>query len=181
MPQRTTAIRKQYGSAQHFLQTFNPDLQFEVSQHLERAYLGTAPALGAVKECYGEQTAIVFVCTQLESINLFAGAKEKLTVEQQVLLAKLFITEYPYLRVTEFQLFVYRLKCGRYGNFYGVVDAMFITSVFILFLGERRTELLHFEAERKRREQQEASSQQEACITYQEYLDLKQTMKNIQK
>ncbi|MDR1623954.1 MAG: hypothetical protein LBS04_03170 [Tannerellaceae bacterium] len=51
-------------------------------------------------------------------------------MDRQRELAGLIRTEYPFLKASEVLLFFHRLKCGRYGRFYGVVDALFITSAF---------------------------------------------------
>ena len=172
--QEMTAMRERYGNAEQFLNLFTTDLQLTAATHPERAYFGTAPSLAAVTAGYGRLTSVVWICTQVENINTFSGVKEKMSVERQKELAGLFIAEYPYLKVSELLLFFHRLKCGRYGRFYGMVDALFITSAILLFLEERRTESNRFKAARKKMEektQQPASTGQ--CITYEEYLELK--------
>ena len=140
---------------------------------MERAYLGEAPPVSAVRACYGEQTVIVWFCVQLEHINAFAGARDKMPVDCQQELARLLLAEYGYLKVTEFMLFFHRLKCGRYGCFYGVVDAMFITAALLLFAAERRSELSHYEMLHRERAREEAARRQPGCVTYEEYLEWK--------
>lgn len=135
-----------YGSAEQFLATFNPALQLMAARYVERAYRGTAPQLATVCTGYGEPVAIVWLCIQLENVNLFAGVKEKMPVERQKELAGVILTEYAYLKVTELLLFFHRLKCGRYGRFYGSVDALFIASALLLFIDERRKELVRYPA-----------------------------------
>lgn len=168
-----TEIRNRYGDAAGFLSKFNPALIPYVAAHVERAYLGVAPAVSVLRSCYGDQTAVVWFCVQLEHINTFAGARDKMPMECQRELARLLITEYGYLKVTEFMLFFHRLKCGRYGCFYGVVDAMFITSALLQFLAERRSELSRYEMRQRERAREEAAREQPACVTYEEYLEWK--------
>lgn len=161
-----------YGDAEKFLNTFNPDMQVMAARYAERAYFGTAPSLEAVCLGYGEQTVVVWCCIQLENINLFAGVKEKMPVSRQCELSRLLLAEYPNLKVTELLLFFHRLKCGRYGRFYGMVDALFITSALVQFMDERRTETGRYKAARKEEEKPVEHASQ--GISYQEYLLLKE-------
>lgn len=172
-------MRQLYGTAEQFLATFNPALQLAAARHAERAYRGTAPQLATVCLGYGEPVAVVWLCIQIENVNLFAGVKEKMSVERQKELAGLILTEYAYLKTSELLLFFHRLKCGRYGRFYGAVDALFIASALLLFLDERRKDLARLQADDERRRQAEAAasaaSRQAASpgMTYEEYLSLK--------
>ena len=171
-PQEVADMLKRYGSGESFLNTFNPDLQVMTAHYTERAYFGTAPSLATVAEGYGEQLAIVWNCIQLENINLFAGVKEKLNVERQKELSRLILAEYPQLKVTELLLFFHRLKCGRYGRFYGTVDALFIASALLSFMDERRAETSLYKAAAKKKEIAPEKKSGNS-ITYQEYLLLK--------
>lgn len=169
-------MRKLYGSAEKFLATFNPALQLTAARHLDRAYRGTAPQLATVCAGYGEPVAVVWLCIQIENVNLFAGVKEKMPVERQKELAGLILTEYAYLKTTELLLFFHRLKCGRYGRFYGTVDALFIASALLQFLDERRKDLAGLLTDDERRQKSAAASSapsrpaSSTCITYEEYL-----------
>ena len=107
-----------------------------------------------------------------EDINLFVGVKEKMSVNRQRELSRLVLAEYPYLKVTELLLFFHRLKCGRYGRFYGMVDALTVTSALMQFMGERLTETNRYKAARKKEEKPENVSS--GGITYEEYLQLKE-------
>lgn len=105
-------------------------------------------------------------------INLFAGVKEKMNVERQKELSRLILAEYPQLKVTELLLFFHRLKCGRYGRFYGTVDALFIASALLSFMDERRAETSLYKAAAKKKEIAPEKKSGNG-ITYQEYLLLK--------
>lgn len=148
-------------------------MQLLVSTHVEQAYLGTAPTLGEVKTCYGEATAIAWMCAMLEDLNDFVGARQKMELPQQISLSKLVLAVYHYLKVTELQLFFHRLKCGRYGRFFGSVDTLFLTESLLAFIHERGQELHHFVTERREQEQEASRQQAGPCVTYQEYLELK--------
>lgn len=80
-PQALADMRKRYGDAQSFLSIFTPDLQIAAARHPERTYTGTAPTLATIAVGYGEPVAIVWICIQLENVNLFAGVKEKMPVQ----------------------------------------------------------------------------------------------------
>ena len=155
-------MRKRYGDAQGFLSIFTPDLQIAAARHPERTYTGTAPTLATIAVGYGEPVAIVWICIQLENVNLFAGVKEKMPVSRQKELSALILTEYPFLKASEILLFFHRLKCGRYGRFYGSVDALTITTSLLQFMDERRKESVRYR-----------QPDTVAPATYEEYLRLK--------
>lgn len=169
-------MKHRYGQAKEFLEVFTPQLQALAAQHAERAYTGVAPSLLVVEKGYGVPTLEVFLCLQLEDLNMFAGVKTKLPIERQRELSRLIYTEYPFLKTTEVLLFFHRLKCGRYGRFYGTVDALFITSALAQFISERRSDLIRIDEARK--ENEKASQPLSKGITYQEYLRRKQLKQN---
>ena len=171
-------MRERYGDGRRFLETFTPDLQIVAARHPERAYRGTAPTLAEIAAGYGEPLAVVWICVQLENVNLFAGAKEKMPVSRQKELATLILTEYPFLKASELLLFFYRLKCGKYGRFYGTVDALTITTSLLQFMDERKRELgrlLQMESERQ------ADAPASGGMTYDEYLRWKQQKQQSKK
>lgn len=53
----------------------------------------------------------------------------------------LFVSQYHYIKLTEFILFVARFKLGRYGKFYGYFDTITVGEAFRKFLRERSDEL----------------------------------------
>ena len=171
-PQALADMRKRYGDAQGFLSIFTPDLQIAAARHPERTYTGTAPTLATIAVGYGEPVAIVWICIQLENVNLFAGVKEKMPVSRQKELSVLILTEYPFLKASEMLLFFHRLKCGRYGRFYGSVDALTITTSLLQFMDERRKESVRY------RQPDTAApaitTPSSSGITYEEYLRLKE-------
>jgi hypothetical protein len=172
LQQQITEMKERYGQAADFLAVFTPQCQAYAAQHPERAYTGTAPSLLAVEKGYSLQVLEVFLCMQLEDINLFASAKTKLPMDRQREMAGLIRAEYPLLKASEVLLFFQRLKCGRYGRFYGAVDALFITSALGQFMQERRADLIRIDEARKEREK--ATLPASNAITYREYLRRKQ-------
>lgn len=175
MQQQIAEMRKRYGDARQFLEIFTPALQIVAAREQEKAYTGTAPLLSVVHHGYSEEIAIVWLCLQLEDINLFAGVKEKMPVGRQKELSRLILAEYGHLKTTELMLFFHRLKCGRYGRFYGTVDALFISSSLLLFMDERRKELTRIAEEKEKGKK--IIPLPSTGITYAEYLALKEKEK----
>lgn len=171
MQPQVARMRELYGNAKQFLETFTPELQSYAAREWVRAYTGAAPALETVAAGYGRQTAEVWICMELENLNLFAGVKEKMSVARQKELAGIILVEYAHLKVSELLLFFHRLKCGRYGRFYGSVDALFITSALLQFMTERHADLARIANQRE--EAQKANNTASTGITYQEYLSRK--------
>lgn len=172
--QKVADMLQRYGSAEQFLKLFTPDLQIATARNEARAYLGSAPSLEVISEGYGWQTAVVWLCIQIENLNNFTGVREKMPVARQKDLAALILAEYPNLKASEVLLFFHRLKCGRYGRFYGMVDALFITSSLLQFMEQRRTEIIRYKEELERaRKATMQPAESGKCITREEYLKQK--------
>ena len=174
-------MRQRYGTAEQFLKLFTPDLQTATAQNEARAYLGFAPTLQALAAGYGTQVAVVWLCIQIENLNNFTGVREKMSVSRQKELAALILAEYPNLKASEILLFFHRMKCGRYGRFYGMVDALFITSSLLQFMEERRTDLARHREAQQRIQAERPPSATGRCITREEYLKQKQLKEQQQK
>jgi hypothetical protein len=101
---------------------FNPDLQKVAADNEQRAILGTAPMLCVLDAAYGEGSAVTWLIPQLHNLCAAVGVKTKLDDAQLMQLATMIRTEFGYLKATEVMLFLYRLKAGHYGEFYGSVD-----------------------------------------------------------
>jgi hypothetical protein len=173
LQQQISEMKARYGQAGDFLAAFTPKWQAYAAEHVERAYTGVAPSLLAIERGYSLPVMEVFLCTQLEDLNMFAGVKNKLSMDRQRELAGLIRAEYPFLKASEVLLFFHRLKCGRYGRFYGAVDALFITSSLAQFMHERRIDLIRIDEECKEREK--TSQPVSKGITYKEYLQRKKS------
>jgi len=101
---------------------FNPDLQQVAAGNEQRAILGTAPMLCVLDAAYGEGSAVTWLIPQLHSLCAAVGVKTKLDDAQLMQLATMIRDEFGYLKATEVMLFLWRLKGGHYGEFYGSVD-----------------------------------------------------------
>ena len=76
--------------------------------------------------------------SQIENINQFAGTKNKMEPNQMMMLSDIIITEYYYLKASELLLFFFQFKSGRYGELYGSVDPLRISSALVEFASFRR-------------------------------------------
>lgn len=100
-------------------------------------------------------------------------------VARQRDLATLILAEYPSLKASEILLFFHRLKCGRYGRFYGMVDALFITSSLLQFSEQRRTDIIRYKEEQSRAEKSALPPPDMGnYITREEYLEQKRLKEN---
>lgn len=148
-----TTLNK-YGDASKFLLTFSPSIQTTVAQNVERAFLGTAPTINVICKTYNSEIAISWIMAQLENINDFCGVNNKMQTEQMEEVARIISVDFYYLKVTELLLFFHRLKSGKYGSFYGVIDAIKVMESLSKFSQERITEINSFERKKADQEMQ---------------------------
>lgn len=167
-----TNILKEYGNQMSFLSKFPPDLQCLVAEHEDRAFMGRAPSLGLLKKTYGKKTATMWLIPQIWDLCEYTNSKGKLDERQIEMLAEMISIEYGYMKVTELMLFFYRLKCGRYGKFYGVIDPMAI----MIALDQFRLERINYLANHKKEEPPRTDT-----ITAEEYFKRKDISEEDQK
>ena len=117
-----------HSDLQSFMTVMNPSLQQYSAEHQERAFFGEAPTLMTLRCAYHNDAATIWMLPQLYDLNEYCGCKEKLDEGQMTQLARMIITEFGYLKVSEIMLFLHRFKSGRYGRFYGAIDPLVIIS-----------------------------------------------------
>ena len=88
----------------------------------DRAILGNSPMLCTIDAAYGEGAAVQWLIPQLHDLCVAVGVKTKLDDRQLKQLAQMIRDEFGFLKATEVMLFMWRLKGGHYGEFYGSVD-----------------------------------------------------------
>ena len=123
---RVNALLSSHSSVESFMQVMNPAMQLACAEHVERAHFGTAPTLLTLRCAYHDNAASTWILPQLYDLGEYCGAKDKLDKEQMQQLARIIVQDFGFLKVTEVMLFLYRLKAGRYGRFYGAIDPMMI-------------------------------------------------------
>ena len=132
---------------------YNPDLQQVAADNEQRAILGTAPMLCVLDAAYGDGSAVTWLIPQLHNLCAAVGVKTKLDDNQLMQLATMIRTEFGYLKATEVMLFLYRLKGGHYGEFYGSVDIQRVMRALRGKFYDERTKVIEaYEEELKDRE-----------------------------
>lgn len=131
---------------------FNPSKQCDYCRNLERVYMGVAPSLSVLSAAFGKDVTETWLEIQIRNLSEFCGVREKISTEQTEELAKVIISQFHYLKVTELMHFFLRFKAGAYGRFYGSVDAMVITDALQTFCEERNSTIEKYEAERTKQE-----------------------------
>lgn len=153
---------------------FNKNIQLKVATYPERAHTGTAPTLQMVRQTYSHEVLIAWIMAQLEDLNDYSGTQGKISIQQMEEIANIISTEYHYLKVTELHLFLYKLKAGYYGVFYGNVDPLTIMSHLIKFNDERKSVIAAIERRIQQQKQDEQRAQwAQTAISRQKYEQLK--------
>ena len=160
---------KSYGTEVEFLTLFSPSKQSQYSLQEERCVTGKAPTLSQLKASYGENIAETWLVPQLFDLSEYCGCKEKISEGQIRELSRILAATYHYLKVTEFMLFFFRFKQGRYGKFYGAVDPLVITSAMLEFIRERSQIIDKIESEKRKQDFEEWKKK---AISRDEYLRL---------
>lgn len=120
------------------MQEMSPVLQPACAENPDRAYFGNAPTLMTLRCAYHDGAATMWLLPQLYDLGEYCGVKDRLDKGQLKQLAQIVTQEFSFLKVTEVMLFLYRLKAGCYGHFYGSIDPMVImTALRHNFMRER--------------------------------------------
>lgn len=164
------AIHEKFGDGQKFAETFNPDLQITCAANIERTFVGNAPSIASLRSAYPSEQVRVWILAQLENINIYAGTKNKMTPDQMMMLSDIIMTEYFYLKASELLLFFFQFKSGKFGELYGSVDPLRVSSALIEFVAYRRDMI--FRIEQKQQEEQKRKDEEmrnKTAITWEEY------------
>lgn len=108
--------------------------------------------------------------SQINDLSEYCGCKGKISEAQSEQCAKVIVFTYPYLKISELAVFFAWFKAAKYGQFYGNVDPLIITSALRSFARDRNDEYFKREseeAEKKRREEKKG------CVTWEEYCKMK--------
>ena len=160
-----------YGNAEKFLNTFKPDMQVMAARYTDACLFRYGSHAGnGLPGVWRVGGHGVYMRSAGRVSTCLSGERE-MPVNRSASCRVLVLAEYPYLKVDGIAVVFHRLKCGRYGRFYGMVDALTVTSALMQFMGERLTETNRYKAARKKEEKPENVSS--GGITYEEYLQLK--------
>lgn len=135
------------------MKAMNPTVQHYCAEHVDRALFGTAPTLMTLRRAYHDEAATMWLLPQLYDLGEYCGVRDKMDKNQMTQLARIIVTEFSYLKVSEIMLFLHRFKAGRYGRFYGAIDPLVIVSALRHdFMNERAAAIDEHERARQRAE-----------------------------
>lgn len=170
-PSLMEECRRKYRDSKSFLITFAPKQQYIYCLHKDRCFSGNAPSLSVVANCYGRDTAELFVGAQVKDLMEYSGCKDKLTIMQIDAISRVIVSQYYYLKTTEIMYFFFLFKGGHFGEFYGAVDTIAITKALHEFLKFRNETIDTIERQRKQDEFfQNKESYSANAITYEEWI-----------
>lgn len=158
-----------------FLMKYNPSEQNRYCvQFRDRCFVGNAPKLYEVSNTYGFNVTLSWLEAQLHDLNESVGAKVKLTLQQINDCACLIMERHSTLKTTELMFFFRGMKCGDFGEFYGVVDLQKIMSSLNKFYKLRADELARIykarEDEEKRKKRERDAKHNLSAEAYLEWL-----------
>lgn len=126
----------------------------ELCADIRECIQGEHPILSIVNRQHGVNVTAAWIVQQLFDLSEFCGCKEKLSRRMLEQTAKMIAGEFYYLKVTEVMLFMYRMKLGDYGKFYGSVDPIVILSSLRQFVKWRNEHIDRYEAEDRQRQRE---------------------------
>lgn len=134
--------------------------------------MGTAPTLAEVRKDYGVCVVMDWLKIELNDYQNFVGVKEdnKMALDSVGELCQMIVNRYYYLKLSEFMLFLNKMKYGDYGEVYGTIDPVRILRSLRSFVDDRNT--IIDRVEQRRREEENERSRKNA-VTYEEYLKMK--------
>lgn len=155
---------------------YNPDLQLKIAKSnltlADIALNENIPSLANVCSVYGEDSAVRWLKIQFDSLNDYAEQGKGITDFQLDELCNLIIGEYYWMNLAEICNFISRFKLGKYGQFYGAIGPMKITSAMLDYVRERRIDIERYEREQYRKQRQrEIEERGNNSISYAEYLE----------
>lgn len=172
--EKVQKVLDRYGGSASFIKMFRPEVQLYAAENQRKTFMGEAPSLAIIREAYGKEVLESVLELQIEDLNDFCGSDKKIEGIQSQQLASMIVTEYHYMKISEIVLFFYFFKSGRYGKFYGAMDALTVMEATHLFAEERRNEIARYQAESEAIERENRYRRSvENAITREEYLQLK--------
>ena len=134
-----------------------------------QCYFGEFPALSELRANYGDNAPIMWISAQLKDLSEYCGAREKFSKQALKQCASVIATEFFYLKTSELVLFFHNFKAGKYGEFYGAVDPIKITSSIRRFIADRNIVIEQREQEERERKREEA---RKGAVSYEKYQEM---------
>lgn len=163
---------QEFPTGQALLDCYGPMnlLALTQPQCIDDCYIGKAPTLVDVANCYGMKYSIKFLMLHIIRIVERIGGNEKMSSDDIEELAQQLYAKCVDLKLTEMMLFFRRLLDGDYGRTYGAPRVLYFMDALRTFRNQRYYALLEFESKERERERDKAAKR--SC-TYQEYLKMK--------
>lgn len=167
---------RRYQSKETINCLFDPSRQAAFTntpERLKRCYVGHAPTLYTLNLAFGDGAADAWLNPQLVDIAEFSGSHDKLTTMQIDNLCRTIAATYGYLKITELMHFFLLFKSGKFGKFYGAVDALVITEALHSYCETERDHLLMCYENEAKEEQAAAERKktQEESLSQDEWRD----------
>mgnify|MGYP006916106911 FL=1 len=171
-------LLSEYPTVEQFLisAVYNPDGQTSLCRNVNDCWFGEHPTLILLDATYKKDVAEAWLVPQLVDISEYSGAKDKLTKEQVKGCAFVIRNNYGYLKVSEVMLFCHRFKSGQYGDFYGGVSPLTITTALRQFINDRAAAIERKEQENREKEMEES---RKYAISWEEYCKRKGSERQI--
>lgn len=171
-PTLTTSLQptnQQTEQMRTYLVAMNPSRQGEVAKHPYDCIFGQHPELTSLANTYGDNAPVAWLIPQIKDLSEFCGCKEKLSMEQLAGCAQVIAMSYGYLKTSELMLFFHLFKSGRYGQFYGAIDPLKITTALHKFLNDRNDYFYRIEENRRDKERMKARI---GAVSYEKYQEM---------
>lgn len=170
-----------FPDGQSIITAYNPDRIVQLMQLKDRRriFLGDSPTLWTMRDTYGTTVAESWIEIQIQYLSQFTGVSDSVGPLKRSVLATLILSEWGYLKMSEFMFFIGRTMTGLYGAFYGNVDPMDIAVFLKKFVHERNIELSILEEKELRQQQEEERERwKRDAITYQQWQAIKAKAKD---
>jgi len=140
---------------------------------LSQVVEGCTPTLHEITEVYNRDCAEALIFAWLVGFDAYIG-KGCFDQNQLNELSTTIVSKMYNLKIAEVAMFFVKLKEGEYGDIYGKINPLWVTSAFSKFFRERAGVIAENEREKERKEREyKQKKEAETAVSYQEYLKLK--------
>lgn len=122
MENRLSRLVQSYPTYNDIAVAFNANIGNLLMNNVDKTYSTKAPTIGEIANAYGFDAAILWVKTQILTIDFYNSTKKEAEEAAMNELSSLIAYRYRNMHLTEFILFIARFKLGLYGKFYGAFD-----------------------------------------------------------
>ena len=162
-------LTDRYGDLQQFMRTFDVGNMIRYTEDEQRAVMGNAPTFFGINSGYQTKASEAWLCTAWAMLSEYAGNQGKLSDLQIKLLAQATVSEFGWLKITEFMLFMRKFMSGKYSRIFGKnVDPLKLTDALREFVGERNEMIARY-TQTEHEEQRKREQEEHPPITWEEY------------